>query len=42
MNIFLKIGICLLLIWVILEVIKILLGKNSHYNLETDIKKKPD
>ena len=42
MNIFLKIGICFLLIWIILEIIKILLGKNSHYKLETNIKKQPN
>ena len=42
MSIFLKIGIILLLIWFILIVIKFLLGKNSHYKLERDIKNKPD
>ena len=41
MNIYLKIGIILLIILVILNIIKIILGKNAHYKLEKNIKSKP-
>ena len=42
MNYWLVIGFSMLLIWLILMIIKYLLGKNSHYKLETDIKNKPN
>ena len=41
MNIYLKIGIILLIILVILNIIKIILGRNAHYKLEKNIKSKP-
>ncbi len=42
MNCWLAIGFSMLLIWLLLMIIKYLLGKNSHYKLETDIKNKPN
>ena len=42
MNCWLIIGLSLLLIWVLIKGTEAFLGRNSHYLLEKDIKKKPD